>query len=197
MTTVHDDVLAYPHVESDALDVDASFRELQRRGPSRIQLPCGPPCWLATRYSDVRTIFSDRRFSRTKPAGTEAPRMWPSMETDPTMPLGMDPPEHVRIRRITSPVFSPKSIRTLTHHFQVYVDSLLDSLEQAGPGSDFVALYQWRLPILVLTHMLGVPAADAGRFRSCVESVTAFATPDDERGNPGPEHSRLHRRSDC
>ena len=33
MTTVHDDVLAYPHVESDALDVDASFRELQRRGP--------------------------------------------------------------------------------------------------------------------------------------------------------------------
>lgn len=68
--------------------------------------------------------------------------MWPSMETDPTMPLGMDPPEHVRIRRITSPVFSSKSIRALTHHFQAYVDTLLNTLEQAGPGSDFVAIYQ-------------------------------------------------------
>ena len=182
MTLVSDDdVLSYPFVEDHALDVDRRFSELQQRGPIRIALPCGPPCWLATRYDDVRTIFLDRRFSRRKPTGIEAPRMWPTMETDPTMPLGMDPPEHVRLRRITSPVFTPKSIRALNDDFQAYVDTLLDGMEREGPGADFVARYAWDLPILVLTHMLGVPADDATRFRGWVESVTAFETPVDER----------------
>jgi cytochrome P450 RapN len=181
MVMTSDEVLAYPFVEDDALDVDRRFQELQRQGPIRIQLPVGPPCWLATRYDDVRTIMSDKRFSRMEPPGTDTPRMTPSMKTDPSMPLGMDPPEHVRIRRITSPVFSPKSIRALTDDFQVYVDELLDRMEAAGPGADFIALYAWDLPIQVLCHMLGVPTADAGRFRHLVETLTAFATPDDER----------------
>jgi cytochrome P450 len=176
-----DGVLAYPFVEDGALDVSEAFKELQQRGPIRIQLPIGPPCWLATRYDDVRTIFVDKRFSRVEPPGTDTPRMWPTHKTEPTMPLGMDPPDHIRIRRITSPVFSPKSIRALTDDFQHYVDDLLDGFEAAGPGADFVQLYAWDLPILVLTHMLGVPSDDAKRFRHWVESVTAFATPAEER----------------
>lgn len=180
MTMVSDDVLPYPFVEDDALEVDERFRELQQRGPTRIQLPVGPPCWLATRYDDVRTIFVDKRFSRVEPAGSDTPRMAPSSKTDPTMPLGMDPPEHIRLRRITSPVFSPKNIRALSDQFQVYVDTLLDGIEQTGPGADFVP-YVWDLPILVLTHMLGVPADDAKRFRHWVDTVTAFGTPAEER----------------
>jgi cytochrome P450 len=181
MTAVSDEILTYPFVEDDALDIDVRFQELQRHGPIRIQLPVGPPCWLATRYDDVRAVFVDKRFSRMEPPGTDTPRMWPSQKTDPTMPLGMDPPEHIRLRRITSPVFSPKSIRALTDDFQGYVDGLLDGMEQAGPGTDFIAQYAWDLPILVLTHMLGVPADDAKRFRHWIETVTAFATPNDER----------------
>jgi cytochrome P450 len=181
MTTVSEDVLSYPFVEDDALDVDPRFKQLQQRGPIRIQLPCGPPCWLATRYEDARTIFTDRRFGRVKPVGADTPRMWPSMETEPSMPLGMDPPEHIRLRRITSPVFSPKRIRGLTEDFQVYVDRLLDGMAQVGPGADFNALYAWDLPILVLTHMLGVPADDAKSFRHWVESVTASGTSEAER----------------
>ena len=181
MAIVSETVRPYPFCEDGALDVDPRFRELQRQGPIRIQLPVGPPCWLATRYDDVRTIFVDKRFSRMEPPGTDTPRMWPSQKTDPTMPLGMDPPEHIRLRRITSPVFSPKSIRALADDFQGYVDDLLDGFEQAGHGADFVEHYTWDLPILVLTHMLGVPADDAKRFRHWVESVTAFDTSAEER----------------
>jgi cytochrome P450 RapN len=178
---VSDEVMPYPFVDDGALDVDEAYRELQQRGPIRIQLPVGPPCWLATRYDDVRTIFVDKRFSRVEPPGTDTPRMWPTHKTDPSMPLGMDPPDHIRLRRITSPVFSPKSVRALTDDFQRYVDDLLDGIEQTGPGADFIAQYAWDLPLLVLTHMLGVPSDDAKRFRHWVESVTAYATPEDER----------------
>jgi cytochrome P450 RapN len=181
MAIVSESVRKYPFVEDGALEVDEAFRELQWGGPIPIQLPFGPPCWLATRYDDVRSVFVDKRFSRVKPPGTEAPRMWQSSETDPTMPLGMDPPEHIRLRRITSPVFSPKNIRSLADEFQGYVDDLLDGLEERGPGADFVELCAWDLPILVLTRMLGAPASDAERFRHWVESVTAFETPAEER----------------
>lgn len=181
MAITSDEVLAYPFVEDGALDVDRRFQELQRHGPIRIQLPVGPPCWLATRYDDVRTVLCDKRFSRMEPSGTDTPRMTLSMKTDPSMPLGMDPPEHVRLRRITSPVFSPKSVRALTDDFQVYVDRLLDGFEAAGPGADFIARCAWDLPIHVLCHTLGVPPGDASRFRHLVETLTAFATPDEER----------------
>jgi cytochrome P450 RapN len=181
MVMTSDEVLAYPFLEDAGLEVDRRYQELQRHGPIRIQLPVGQPCWLATRYDDVRTVLTDKRFGRVKPPGADTPRMHPSMETDPSMPLGMDPPEHIRLRRITSPVFSPKSIRALTDDFQGYVDRLLDGVEEAGPGADFVALYTWDLPILVLCHMLGVPADDAKRFRHWVDTVTATHATDEER----------------
>jgi cytochrome P450 len=181
MTALSGRFLKYPFVEDDALEVDLRYRDLQRQGPTPIQLPVGPPCWLATRYADVRSIFTDRRFSRVKPPGTEAPRMSPSQETDSSMPLGMDPPQHTRLRRITSPVFSPRGIRPVAEQMQGFADGLLDRMEEQGPGADFVAAYAWDLPILVLTATLGVPASDARRFRGWVETVTAIETSPTER----------------
>ena len=182
MTIVSDEVMQYPFGKENALDVDPYYRELQRHGPIKIQMAFGPPCWLATRYDDVRTIFCDRRFSRLLPAGTEAPGAWHGAGAiDATVPLGMDPPRHTGVRRITSPLFSVKRIRAMAERIQQLVDRLLDGMVEPGPGADFVGAYAWDLPINVLTALLGVPGADANRFRGWVETVTAMETGEEER----------------
>ena len=182
MTRVTDEVMQYPFAPDTALDVDPYFEALQRQGPVRIQMAFGPPCWLATRYDDVRTIFCDRRFSRMLPPGTEAPGVWHGASAiDPSVPLGMDPPQHTRLRRITSPVFSPRSIRGLTDRIQGHVDGLLDGMVAQGRGTDFVEAYAWDLPILVLTGLLGVPPGHANEFRGWVETTTTMEVSQEDR----------------
>jgi cytochrome P450 RapN/nocardicin N-oxygenase len=179
MTAVSDDVLAYPMFEDDALDIDPAYLALQERGPCRVQLAYGGPCWLATRYTDVRTIFCDRRFSRRLPEVGEAPGVSVAAGMiDDSYPLGMDPPDHTRLRRITSPVFSPRNIRTMSERIQSHVDDLLDRVVDHGRGADLVELFTWDLAIRALTDMMGVPLADADRFRAWVETTT------DERADP-------------
>ena len=97
-----------------------------------VQLAYGEPCWLATRYRDVRTIYTDRRFSRRLPPDDDPPGIWPS-------PARSTPPtrwgwiaEHAGPRRITAPVFSPRSIRALGDTVQGHVDELLDRIVEDG-----------------------------------------------------------------
>jgi cytochrome P450 len=182
MAAVSDGVLQYPFVEDDALDVDPYFRELQRRTPVLVQMPYGPPAWLATRYEDVRRIFCDRRFSRVRPEGTDAPGATRGANmVNTTLPLGMDPPQHNRVRRVTAPVFSPKVIRTMRDDLQQVVDRLLDGMAERGPGADFTASFAWDLPINALTLLLGVPTSDADSFREWVETSTNELAPEAER----------------
>jgi cytochrome P450 len=183
MTAVSDPVLDYPMFEDDALDISSAYLGLQDQPAVRVQLAYGPPCWLATRYHDVRTIFVDRRFSRMLPAEGEPPGVSAAAGMiDPSYPLGMDPPDHTRLRRITSPVFSPRNIRMMTERIQAHVDELLDRVADHGSGADLVALYAWDLPIRALTDMMGVPLSDADRFRHWVETTTDDRAALEERG---------------
>jgi cytochrome P450 len=147
-----------------------------------VQMPYGPPCWLVTRYDDVRTIFCDKRFSRVFEPGTEVPSaMRGASMVDTSMPLGMDAPQHLRVRRVTSPVFSPRVIRTMTDQLQDVVDRLLDAMVEEGRGADFVAGFTWDLPVTALVLLLGVPPADADSFRGWVETSTSDLAPEAER----------------
>jgi cytochrome P450 RapN len=182
MTARPEAITRYPFVEDDGLDVDPIYKDLQRHGAIKVQLPFGEPCWLATRYDDVRTVFSDRRFSRRTPTGAVAPGVWAGAgNIDSTFPLGMDAPEHTRLRRVTAPVFSPRTIRDQAARIQQLVDTLLNRIVEEGPPADFVAMFSWDLPINVLTDMLGVPRSDADSFRGWAEATTAFETGEAER----------------
>jgi len=182
MSVVSDQVLQYPFVHDDALDVDRRYAELQARGPVRVQMAYGGPAWLATRYADVRTIFSDRRFSRVRPQGTEAANAFRGASmVEPTFPLGMDPPQHTRLRRITAPVFSPRQIRTLTDDVQALVDERLDAVLEQGPGADFHAVVSWELPIAVLVGILGIPRPEAPMFREWVRTSSEPTGPTEPR----------------
>ena len=64
MTADVGEIVQYPIVRRSDLTVDALYRDLQQQGPIRIQLEFGEPCWLATSYDDVKTVYGDRRFGK-------------------------------------------------------------------------------------------------------------------------------------
>lgn len=68
-----------PFDYAEALEFDPVLRHLMTEEPvSRIRLPHGDgEAWLVTGYDDVRTVTTDRRFSRSAIIGRNFPRMTP------------------------------------------------------------------------------------------------------------------------
>jgi cytochrome P450 len=171
-------IIDYPVVHDKALDVDPVYKEFQARGPVMVKLPFGEPCWLATRYEDVRTVYGDRRFGRVLGLPRDAPGVWIGavVAKEPSMLVNMDPPEHTRLRRLTSGAFSPRRIGALRADVEAMVDELLDEMADLGSGADFVASFAYLLPPMVLALILGVPTSEARQFRSWVDTMTGMDT---------------------
>jgi len=165
-----DGVRQFPTVTAQGLDPDPLLAELLDNEPvSRVQLPFGEPCWLVTRYEDVRAVLSDPRFSRAATLDRDVAR------TQETLPiadsiLGMDGPDHSRIRRLVSMTFTARRVAALRDRTQEVVDRLLDDMERAGPPADLIEGLALPLPIVMICDLLGVPFADRDRFRGWADT---------------------------
>jgi cytochrome P450 len=103
------------------------------------------------------TVLRDRRFGVRPDVPYQT-----TDEIDLSM-LEMNPPEHTRLRRLAQPAFSPKQTAGYRPQIEQIVADLLD---RAATNAEFdlVRALAAPLPIAVITSLLGIPDADAGRF---------------------------------
>src|SRR5258708_15822659 len=88
--------------------------------------------------------------------------------------LSVDPPDHTRLRRLTSAAFSRPRIAALRPRVQAIVDRLLDDLE--ARGDTVVALvkgFAFPLPFTVISELLGVPEPDRDHLGSWFTTLLA------------------------
>jgi cytochrome P450 len=84
-------------------------------------------------------------------------------------------PDHLRMRRLVSGAFTPRRVNALRPAVEQMTDRLLDRLAELGPGGapvDFIAEFACRLPIVVISALLGVPENDQAWFRAVAADVT-------------------------
>jgi len=79
--------------------------------------------------------------------------------------IGMNPPDHTRLRSLTTKAFTPRAIAGLRPRMEQLAHQLLDAPARAG-GLDLMAEYATLLPVLVIAEVLGVPPEDEARFRA-------------------------------
>jgi cytochrome P450 len=170
MTTV-DSPASFPFAEDLSADSAPELARLRAKAPvARVRLPDGQLAWLALRYADVKLVFNDPRFSREAATRPGAPSVSPSTAV-PGMLIGLDPPEHTRIRRLVSRAFSSRTIDAKRPRIQQIVDGLLDNLRDHGAPADLVSLFSYPLPLTVITEILGVPYADRDQFQQVVAVI--------------------------
>ncbi|WDZ86482.1 cytochrome P450 [Micromonospora cathayae] len=170
---------SYPFGAPDRLNLDPRYAELRRDEPLvRVRLPYGEPAWLATRYADVRMVLGDSRFSRAAAVGRDEPRNVPEQRESGI--LGMDPPEHTRLRRVVAKAFTARRVEELRPRTRRIADELVDGMLAAGAPADLVAHVATPLPIRVICDLLGVPVADQDRFHTWSEAIvsTTALTPE-------------------
>jgi cytochrome P450 len=165
----------YPLGEPRGLVVDPRFAAMREERPvSRVRLPFGGEAWLVTRYADVRTVLSDRRFMRSLTVGKDAPRATEAIE-DASSIITMDPPEHSRLRRLVSGAFTPRRVELLRPRVQELADELIDQLIAQGPGADLVQAFSIPLPIIALCELLGVPREDRHQVHAWTDTMLSLS----------------------
>ncbi|MFN8642150.1 MAG: cytochrome P450 [Candidatus Binatia bacterium] len=76
----------------------------------------------------------------------------------------MDPPRQTRLRRLVSKAFTPARIAALEPFIRATAVELIERMVAAG-RADFIADFAARLPIAVISALIGAPAADRDMIR--------------------------------
>ncbi|MFE7594144.1 cytochrome P450 [Kitasatospora sp. NPDC057512] len=134
---------------------------------SRAELPEGDSCWLATGYTEVRAILSDRRFSADLRHPSFPLLVAGSRERIGENPnfLNLDDPEHARLRRMVTGDFLVKRVEAMRPDIQRIVDEALDGMTEGRAEADLVADFALPVPSLVICLLLGVPYEDHEYFQ--------------------------------
>jgi cytochrome P450 len=156
------------------------YESVRQRGLVRSKL--GP--WVTASHETASAILRDRRFS-SSPVHQRGyrPPAYPPGDPRAGLPdddlLTLDPPDHTRLRRLVSGAFTPKAIAGLEPFIRATSARLLAGTDPAG--FDLIEALAFPLPIAVICHLLGVPAADQDRFRAWGHDVAATLEPQTSR----------------
>lgn len=120
--------------------------------------------WALTRYDDVAPATKNHEtFSSAKGATLDMVKAHDDAIPVPKVIISMDPPEHQKMRRLVSNVFTPRAIAALEDMVREKVYERIEALnpEKFDVVADFSALF----PNEVITTMLGVPKEDRDQIR--------------------------------
>ena len=147
------------------------LKELQRSRPVvQVQLPDGKTGWLVTRYEDVRQILIDPRFSRAAANSPDVPDTGLGQASAGSI-LGMDPPEHTRLRRLVAGAFTARRVEALRPRVAKLIDELIDHMGTQPQPVDLVENFSLPLPVQVICELLGVPAEDRHIFHEWSDTL--------------------------
>ncbi len=165
--------IAYPFPPPPSLYEPApEFGELRDSRPvAQVTMPDGKTAWLVTGYAEVRQVLVDQRFSRRAASGPNAPSTSLRIADESDQILGMDPPEHTRLRRLVARAFTARRVEELRPRAAKLVDELLDKVETLPRPVDLVEHFSLPLPVRVICELLGVPAADRHTFHAWSDTL--------------------------
>lgn len=141
-----------------------------------VELPDGKTAWLVTRFDDVRRVLIDPRFSRAEASKPGVADTGLGQASAGSI-LGLDPPEHTRLRRLVAGAFTARRVEALRPRVTELVDTLIDRMEKLPQPVDLVENFSLPLPVQVICELLGVPATDRHLFHEWSDSVMGVADP--------------------
>ena len=171
------DLPQLPFAQPDILDVPPVLRTLQAERPiARIRTTAGDLAWLATRYDDVKALAADPRIGMSHDNPADAPRFSNSaLLGRPAVDRDTEQQFSTRVRRLLTPVFTPRRMRSLQERIDKLAAELLDRMAQAGPPADLQDHVSIPLPVMVICGLLGVPDEDYELFRECSDIASGMA----------------------
>lgn len=120
--------------------------------------------WVLFRHRDVDTVQRDHERFSSSMVNRARPEYVTKVTETPGL-LGLDPPDHTRLRALVNKAFTPRSIAAMRPRIAAIVDERLAGIVRKTGGVDLMAELAVPLPITVIAEMIGVPPDDRERFK--------------------------------
>ena len=123
---------------------------------------------LASRHAEVSGVLKDKRFGKdfinriTSRAGPEIMNE-PVYRSMRHWMLTQDPPDHTRLRGLVVKAFTARRVEDMRPRIQAIVDESIDAVAARGQ-MDLISEFAFRLPVVVICEMLGIPREDRAVF---------------------------------
>ncbi|MER6271636.1 cytochrome P450 [Streptomyces sp900105755] len=168
-------------IDGAGTDIHAEATTLRALGPAtHVELPGDVAAWSVTDPDLIRRLLTHPDISKDAhrhwPAfiNGEIPADWPlRVWVEVRNALSAYGSEHTRLRRPLAAAFNPRRVRALRPQITSITRQLLDELSDTAPDEvvDLRARFAWRLPLLVVNVMFGVPEELHDGFRAAIGAL--------------------------
>lgn len=135
--------------------------------------------FVLTRYDDIAAVYRDPKLWSSDKRADFAPKFGthsPLFEHHTTSVVFIDPPDHTRIRKLFQFAFTRKALAAFEPRITTLVDDYLNQFADAGE-MEVVEDFSFKLPIEVVSDMLGVPSADRLLIRDWAVAILTALEP--------------------
>lgn len=135
------------------------YARLRERGPlQRTRLGA----MVATTQEGCLGVLRDKRFGVRHADGSHIQPTSEAAGVDLSL-LELDPPDHLRLRRLVAPAFRPRELEKFRPHIERCAHDLLDRAA-TDDTFDLMRDFAAPLPIRAICALLGLPSAGAGEL---------------------------------
>jgi cytochrome P450 len=143
----------------------------------------GAGFWALTKYADIARVSRDPKTYSSAAGFIQLEDMEPdAMEMRRSM-IETDPPDHTRLRRLVSPLFTPKAVEAYRDHARRTAGRLMDRAFANG-RFDWATDFCEPLPIRVFIQIMGIDESNADFL---AQTANQLITVDDPELAPPPE----------
>jgi cytochrome P450 len=161
---------SYPMMREDPFQPPPGLERLAAGGSvHRVELWDGSTAWLVTGFTEAWSALTSRSLSSDPrlPGFPQVARSYAAFRTDRELGFAQQgPPDHSRLRRTVTGLFSPSRVADLEPFIARTVDDFLDRMVDSGSPADLLTQFAAPVPVMVLARMLGVPTEDEPFFQA-------------------------------
>ena len=146
-------------------------------------LSTSPGVAVVTGYDAADWLLKSEAFGQDAEADAAATRAdWrehPALTATTRSMLFMNPPDHTRVRRVAAGAFTPRVVADLRPRVEQLVDELVTDMIDRGEV-DFMTSFAQRLPVAVVSELVGVPNDDVDLLLGWSRALITSASLSDE-----------------
>lgn len=150
--------------------------------------------WVITKHEDIKQISRDGEVWSTNAKGAvmRLPDSVTADQLDLTKALlvNHDAPEHTRLRKLVSRLFTPRAVAALEDKLQHTAREIVAAAAAKGTGN-FVDDIAMGLPLAAIADLIGVPDADRRKLFDWTNSIMNTDDPDFNDVDPAVANAEL------
>ena len=174
---------SFPYSRQCPYSIPSEYNEFRQLDQiPEAPLPHGGTVHVLTRYKDVKTALSSEEFSnkRTHPNYPSPIPIPDAFRTNGSM-LGLDPPEHAKVRGMIRGEFTARRVAertgTVREAVAFHIDRLLATPSRSA---DLVQDFSIPLTLNIIGDLLAIPACDLPKLRKATRTMfDAESLPED------------------